>query len=108
MTLVEFKKVLDATGYPVAYSHFTATETSPSPKPPYITYLVSYSSNFIADNKVYKKIDNVQVELYTNKKDLVSENKLETQLDNSDIPYQSIETYIESEKLFQKIYEIKI
>lgn len=108
MTLVELKKVLDATGLPVAYSHFTATATNPLPKPPYITYLVSYSSNFIADNKVYKKIDNVQVELYTNKKDLVSENKLETQLDNSDIPYQSIETYIESEKLFQKIYEIKI
>jgi hypothetical protein len=108
MTLAELKKILDATGYPVAYSHFTATENNPIPAPPYITYLVVYSSNFMADNKVYKKISNIQIELYTTKKDLVAESKLETVLDNNEIPYDSTETFIESENLFQKIYEVRL
>ncbi|MDC2866514.1 hypothetical protein [Bacillus sp. BP-3] len=108
MTLVELKKILDATGYPVAYSHFTATPSKLVPSPPYITYLVSYSSNFIADNKVHKKIDNIQIELYTSKKDLTAEDKLESVLDINEIAWQSTETWIESENVFQKIYETRL
>lgn len=108
MTLPELYNILKATGYPVAYSHFTATPTSPVPSPPYIVYLSSYSSNFNADDVVYKKVDNVQVELYTTKKDLAAEAKLEVALDTNGIVYDSTETYIESEKLFQKIYEVRL
>jgi hypothetical protein len=108
MTLVELKQILDATGYPVAYSHFTETPTNPIPSPPFITYLVVSSSNQFADNKVHKKIQNVQVELYTDYKDLVAESTLENLLDANEIPYETTETFIESEKLFQKIYEIGV
>ncbi|MGG2091921.1 hypothetical protein AB1283_04210 [Bacillus sp. S13(2024)] len=108
MTLAELKKILDATGYPVAYSHFTGTTTNPVPTPPYITYLVAYSSNIIADNKVHKKIDNLQIELYTIKKDLTAESKLETVLEQNEIVWQSTETFIESENLFQKNYEVRL
>ena len=108
MTLNDIYTILKATGYPVAYSHFTGTTTTPLPIPPYITYLTAYSSNLMADNKVYKKIDNLQIELYTNKKDLTTEKKLEDILDNNDIAYDSTETWIDTEKLFQKIYEISI
>lgn len=107
MILAELNTILKATGYPVAYSHFTATENNPAPTPPYITYLVAYSSNMFADDKVYKKIDNLQIELYTTKKDLVAEKKLEDLLDLNEIPYESTEIWIESEKLFQKIYEVR-
>lgn len=108
MTLAELNNILKATGYPVAYSHFTGTTTNPIHDPPYITYLVAYSSNFIADNKVYQKINNAQIELYTIKKDLTAESTLETILDDNEIPYQTTETYIESEGLFQKIYEVRL
>jgi hypothetical protein len=103
MTLAQLYNLLKATGYPVAYSHFSAT-----PSIPFVTYLVSYSSNFNADNKVLQKIDNVQVELYTNKKDLAAESKLENILDNNEIPYDSTESFIESEGLFQKNYEVRL
>jgi hypothetical protein len=103
MTLAELKTILNATGYPVAYSHFN----EPTPLP-YICYLVIDSSNFFADGKVYKKIDNVQIELYSDKKDLVAEAKLESILDENEIPYQTIEIFIESENLFQKIYETRL
>ena len=103
MTLVQLYNLLKATGYPVAYSHFTSPQA-----PPFIVYLVSYSSNFIADNKVQQRIDNVQVELYTNKKDLQAEQRLEQIFYDNEISWDSTESYIESEQLFQKIYEVRL
>ncbi|WML38704.1 hypothetical protein RCG19_16065 [Neobacillus sp. OS1-2] len=108
MTLAEFKKILDAAGYPVAYSHFTLTTDKPVPSPPYICYLETASTNLFADNKIYKKIIDVDIELYTTKKDLAAEAKLEAILDVNEIPYETSETFIESEQLFQKIYEVRL
>lgn len=108
MTLTDIEKILQATGYPVAYSHFVSSSNNPPPKPPFIIYLVSHSSNFFADNKVYKKGDILKVELYTKKKDLTIEENLENLLDKNEISYESTETWINSEKLFQKIYETRL
>lgn len=95
--------MLDATGYPVAYSHFPKVQ-----KTPYITYLVTHSSNFSADNKVYKKIDNIDIELYVDKKDLQAEQNIENVLENNELPYDKVETYIDSEKIYQIIYEVRL
>ncbi|PGV63091.1 hypothetical protein COD94_16710 [Bacillus cereus] len=108
MNLIELKKILDATGYPVGYSHFTKTQGSKLPSPPYICYLVDGSPNMPADNKVHHKINDVTIELYTIKKDLVAESKLEQALDDHEIPYESFEAFIESEKMYQKTYEVRL
>lgn len=104
MTLAELQKLLEATGMPVAYSHFTKTM-----KPPFITYLTPYTTNFQADNRVYHKIPVAQIELYTKNKDPLTESKLENVLDDAEIPYDmTSEVYIESEKVRQVIYEINL
>ncbi|WP_020059102.1 hypothetical protein [Bacillus sp. 123MFChir2] len=104
MTLAELLNILKATGYPVAYSHFTTTQT-----PPYICILVDGSSNMMADNKVYHEINDINIELYTIKKDLVAEAKLKNVLNEHEIPYESpFEIFIESEKLYQKFYEVRL
>lgn len=108
MTLAELKIILEATGYPVAYSHFIATSNEPVPDPPYVVYLETSSSNFKADDTVYKKIRNVQIELYTKKKDLFAEAKLETVLFDNELAFETTETFVESEELFQKIYEVRL
>lgn len=109
MTLGELTKILEATGYPVAYSHFTATPGKPIPKPPYICFIADGSANLMADNKVYHKINDLNIELYTARKDLVAEARLEQILDEFEIPYDSpIEGIIESEKMYQKIYETRL
>lgn len=108
VTLGEFIKILEATGYPVVYSHFTATPGNPVPEPPYICFLVDGSANLMADNQVYHKINDLNIELYTIKKDLVAEAKLEKVLDDHEIPYDSYGIFIESEKLFQKTYETRL
>jgi len=93
--------LLKTTGLPVAYRHFVSP-----PSPPYIVYLFAYSSNFGADNKVHKEIPNYQVELYTTIKDPASEALIENIFDANDIYWKKMETYIESEGLFQVLYEI--
>lgn len=108
MTLEELKIILEATGLPVAFSHFTESENEPLPKPPFITYLVSFSSHLMADNQVYKQIQNVQIELYTDRKNLDVEAFLEEVLNVNEIPYATTEAYIESESLYQKIYEVRL
>lgn len=108
MTINDIYTILKATGYPVAYSHFKESDTTPLPNPPFICYMSAYSSNLKADNKVYKKIDNLQIELYTAKKDLIAEKKVEDLLDTNEIAYESTETWIESEQLLQKIYEVRL
>ncbi|MFL1663610.1 hypothetical protein [Bacillus cereus] len=108
LTLGEFIKILEATGYPVAYSHFTATPGNPVPAPPYICFLVDGSANLMADNKVYHKINDVNIEFYTTKKDVVAEAKLEQVLDDHEIPYDSYGTFIESENMYQKFYETRL
>lgn len=103
MTQAELYNLLKSTGLPVAYNHF---KTAPSL--PYIIYLFTYSSNFAADGKIYKRFDNYQVELYSEKKDLGSEQLLENVFDENDIYYDKSETYIESEEMYQVNYEIQI
>ena len=94
-------QLLKTTGLPVAYHHFTSP-----PSPPYIVYLFSYSSNFGADNKVYEAGKNFQVELYTKTKDLASEKLIEDALNGADVYWEKTETYIDSEGLYQVLYEI--
>lgn len=103
MTQAELYNLLKSTGLPVAYNHFKKP-----PCLPYIVYLFTFSNNFGADNKVYQKINNYQVELYSDKKDLASEKLIEDLLDENEIFYDKIETYVESEEFYQVIYEIQI
>lgn len=103
MTLIKLNKLLKSLGIPVAYSHFNTPV-----KLPFITYSEAGSSNFIADNKVFKKVIDVDIELYTNKKDLEIELLLEQLLSDNEIPYDTVENYIDDEKVLQKIYEVRL
>jgi hypothetical protein len=93
--------LLKTIGLPVAYHHFTSP-----PSPPYIVYLFAYSSNFGADNKVHSQADNYQVELYTKTKDRAAEALIEGLFDANEIYWDKTETYIDSEGLYQVLYEI--
>ena len=93
--------VLDSIGIPYAYDHFAEGE---SPEPPFLCYLLPGSSNFSADGKVYHRISEVRLELYTDYKDLASEQKVEDALNAAGIFYNKTETWIDSEKLYEVLY----
>ena len=93
--------VLDSIGIPYAYDHFAEGE---SPEPPFLCYLLPGSSNFSADGKVYHRISEVRLDMYTDFKDLASERKVEDALDAAGIFYNKTETWIDSEKLYEVLY----
>lgn len=97
----ELLQILNETQIPYAYHHFAEGE---SPEPPFICYLLPGSNNFSADGKVYYKINEVHIELYTDLKDLAVEQQLEDVLDEHGIFYNKSETWIESEKLYEVLY----
>ena len=98
-------KLLEETGIPFAYDHFAEGE---SPDPPFICYLLPQSDNFSADGKVYLKGSSVNIELYTDSKDLSVEQKLEAVLDTHGIFYDKTEVWIESEKLYEVLYSFEM
>lgn len=98
-------RLLEETGFPFAYDHFAEGE---SPDPPFICYLLPQSDNFSADGKVYLKVSSVNIELYTDCKDLSVEQKLETVLDTHGIFYDKTEVWIESEKLYEVLYSFEM
>lgn len=97
-------EILNSIGIPYAYDHFAEGE---SPDPPFICYLLPDSDNFSADGRAYFKINDVHIELYTDKKDLGAEQKVEDALDAASIFYMKSETWIGSEKLYEVLYQFE-
>ena len=97
----ELLQILSETQTPFAYHHFAEGE---SPDPPFICYLLPGSNNFSADGKVYYKINEVHIELYTDCKDLAVEQDVEAVLDGHGVFYNKSEIWIESEKLYEVLY----
>lgn len=98
----ELLKIIKETGIPFAYDHFAEGE---SPDPPFICYLLPGSDNFAADGRVYFKMNEVRIELYTDTKDLSVEQQLEDVLDAHEVFYNKSETWIDSEKLYEVLYQ---
>ena len=95
--------ILSATGLPVAYNVFQETQA-----PPYILFRLDDTDNVAADDRVYFKRENHIVELYSSLRDLTSEGKIETALNNAGIFWDKDDDWIESEKLYMAAYSIQI
>ena len=98
-------ELIKSMGLPFAYDHFAEGE---SPAPPFICYLTPGSDNFAADGRAYYKINIVNIELYTDTKDPSVEQKVESVLDANGIFYEKTEVCIESEKLYEVLYQFEL
>ena len=101
----ELLQMLSEMQIPFAYHHFAEGEAI---EPPFICYLLPGSNNFAADGKVYHKINEVHIELYTDLKDLAVEQQVEDVLDEHEIFYNKSEVWIESEKLYEVLYSFEM
>lgn len=98
----ELVKIIEEMGIPFAYDHFAEGE---SPAPPFLCYLLLGSDNFAADGRVYYKMSEVRIELYTDFKDVSLEEKVTAVLDSHGIFYEQSEVWIEEEKLYEVAFE---
>ena len=105
MKIEEFYEKLKTLGYEVAYDHFDEGE---APSLPYIIYRYPQSNNFSADGKAYFKIAELDVEIYTKYKDIELEEKVEKLLDELEWFYNKTEDYIETEKMYEVLYEMEV
>lgn len=103
MTLSELKTALDGTGLPVAYQAFPEDIAPPLP---FITYQITSTSNFSADGAVLQKLSNVQIDLFSKQKDLISEAKIEEAL--SEAFWDALQIPVEEEKLYRYTYTTQI
>lgn len=104
MTFEQVAAMIDEVGIPAAYYQFPET----GQKPPFICFFFSGSNDFIADDCNYKKIERLNIELYTTKKDFALEERVETVLYEHGMVWSREETYIDSEKLYEVIYELDV
>ena len=97
--------IMEAIGLPYAYDHFAEGE---SPAPPFVCFLCPASDNFAADGRVYYKINEVHIELYTDEKNPETEDRIEAVLDERGIFYEKSEVWIESEQLYEVLYSFEL
>lgn len=101
MKIEDIKGILEQVGIPVAYHHFKGQTD-----PPFLVYYLPESRNVAADDCVHQKVYLLRVELYTERKDIDLEEKVEQVL--AEMVYKKDETYIESEDMLEIIYEMEV
>ena len=105
MTLEELARMLEKTGFPFAYDHFAEGEST---DPPFICYLLPGSDNFAADGRVYFRISDVTILLYTDRKDPGAEAMEPSVLDVAGLLKKEAEAWIQSEKLYEVLYSMEL
>ena len=66
------------------------------------------SENFAADDVVYMEFSNLNIELYTDEKDPELEDRVEAVLNAHEIFWNKSEVWIESEKLYEVLYQMTV
>ena len=105
MTYDEITEMLEQADLPLAYDHFAEGE---APAPHFLIFLFPRSDNFSADGRVYQKIDELNIELYTDLKQPDVEAQLEAVLNQHEIVYNKSEVWIPDEKLYEVLYTTEI
>lgn len=105
MTEEQIKEMLDAIGIEHRYHHF---ETAEAVNPPFICWIIPGTTNFSADGVAYVSAKKLKLELYSDEKDSSLEARVENQLNINKIFWSKVETYIESESMYETIYEMEV
>lgn len=99
--IYDLLKTLDI---PVAYDHF---DSNKNVSPPFIAYREISPDTFKADGITYYRPYEFEIELVTEKKDVVLEKTIEELLTNNKIPYDvESEVWDEDERIYHNFYEI--
>ena len=105
MSAEQIKNMLSEVGLPYEYDHFTTHNWT---EPPFLVWRIPESDNFAADGITYVKIDVLNIELYSDIKDWDNEKKVEDILEKYGIAYRKTESYLESEKMYEVLYEMEV
>jgi len=105
MSYEEISAMISEINLPFAYHHFAEGE---SPDPPFLLFLTPREDTFSADNIRYCSFKELNIELYTDTKSPETEQAVEEVLTQHGIFYEKSEIWIESEKLYEVLYEMEV
>ena len=105
MTKTEVTSMVKELGLPFAYDHFAEGKAA---KPPFCVYLYPSADNFAADGCAYFKQDNLHVEIYTDKKDISLEERVEAVFEKHGLFFAKSEVWISSERLYEVLYQMEV
>ena len=105
MSYEEINEMMQEIGLTYAYHHFAEGE---SPDPPFLLFLSPGENTFSADNLMYHSFKQLDIELYTDRKSPEMEQRVEEIILQHEIYYTKTETWIESEKLYEILYEMGV
>ena len=92
---------------PAAYLQFPEDDPN-NPSPPFICYYYTGDNDLKADDINYQPIRQLTIELYCDNKDFTIEQTVEDALTSHGIVYSKMEAYIDSEKMYQTVYETEV
>ena len=105
MTYEEINEMMQEVGLPFSYHHFAEGE---SPNLPFLLFLSSGENTFGADNLTYHSFKQLDIELYTDEKSPETEERVEDILRKNHIYYKKSKVWIESERLYEVLYETEV
>ena len=105
MTHDDVMMLMESIGIPFAYDHFAEGE---SPDPPFSCFLYPRAKNFSADNVVYHHFNRLDIEVYTDFKAPELEERIEAVLTEHELYFEKSEVWIESEKMYEVLYELTV
>jgi len=97
--------MLDETGIEYCYHHF---ETDEAVAPPFLVYLTPSVRGIFADGIMYGGIKRLIIELYTDDNGVNQQGCIEKVLSEHKFTYTKEEMWIESENLYETIYEMEV
>ena len=97
----EVLKMMEEMGLPFAYDHFVEGE---SPEPPFLVFLYPKADNFAADGIAYFKINQLDIELYTDLKNPELEETIEAVAFKDGFFFWETETRVEEGKMYEVPY----
>lgn len=104
MTLKQIVEMLESINIPVAYRAFEVDKHNPPPAPPFICYFFPNSDPEFADNANAAKVEELDIELYTDRKNFELENSIEEALKSNELPFSREEDRIDSEQMLQTTF----
>ena len=105
MTYKEIASMIAGINLPYAYDHFGEGNASP---PPFICFYFDGSADLAADNVNFLRIRPLIVELYTDNKDITTEEKVEAALNAAGLVYSRSEVYIDTERMYEVTFTTSV
>ena len=105
MTFQEVSSMIGEFGIDYAYYQFAKGTDQATP---FVCFFYSDNNDLLADDSNYQKIENLNIELYTDEKDFTLEAQVEAVLSDHGMVWSRSETYLDDEKMYEVIYEMDV